>query len=62
MKNLKDNKKNFITSIRDPEFIVIGAELKSLRINHNTIIQVPEEKCNEAYRQEYLEKIKSKQY
>jgi len=65
MGNLKDYTANFITAIKetkDPKFIVIGGELKSLRINHNTIIQVPAEKCTEAYRQEYIERMKSKQY
>jgi hypothetical protein len=62
MGNLKDFTENFITAKKEPKFLVIGGELKSLRINQNTIIQVPESKCNEEYRQEYLERIKSKQY
>jgi len=67
MGNLKDYTANFITAIKetnDPEFIVIDPqkEYKSLRINHNTIIQVPAEKCTKEYRQEYIERIKSKQY
>jgi len=62
MGNLKDYTANFITAIKETNEPEIIGEMKSLRINHNTIIQVPAEKCNEAYRLEYLERIKSKQY
>ena len=67
MGNLKDYAENFITAkkeIIEPEFFVIDPqrEYRSLRINHNTIIQVPPEKCNEEYANQYRERIKSKQY
>jgi len=61
MGNLKDYAANFITAKKEAnEPIIIG--LKSLRINEKTIIQVPAHKCNEEYRQEYIERMKSKQY
>jgi len=62
MGNLKDYTANFITAIKGANEPEIMGGLKSLRINHNTIIQVPAEKCTEAYRQEYIERMKSKQY
>jgi len=64
MGNLKDYAVNFITAkkeIVEPEFIVIDPqrEYRSLRIDRNTVIQVPAEKCNEEYANQYRERMKS---
>jgi hypothetical protein len=60
MGNLKDHAVNFIDAKKESQELV--SELKSLRIDEKTVIQVPREKCNEKYRQEWIERMNAKQY